>query len=73
MEFALTEEQQELAADRAVAAGQARGQRSGPRSHGVRRGYDEALWQTLCEQIGAAALADPRGVRRRRVLAVRDR
>ena len=22
-------------------------------------GYDEALWQTLCEQIGVAALAIP--------------
>ena len=30
------------------------------------RGYDEALWSTLCEQIGVAGLAIPRAVRRRR-------
>ena len=51
MEFALSEEQQELAATvRALLArrGDARVER-----------YDEALWQTLCEQIGVAALAIP--------------
>src|SRR5690349_8967232 len=59
MDFAFSEEQQELAglvrslltkradpaAVRAAMASEA--------------GYDEALWQTLCEQIGAAALAIP--------------
>ncbi|HEU5036238.1 MAG TPA: acyl-CoA dehydrogenase family protein [Nocardioides sp.] len=51
MEFALTEEQQELAAT--------------VRSLLDRRGdarvvtYDEALWSTLCEQIGVAALHVP--------------
>ena len=51
MEFALTEEQQELAATvRSLLAkrGDARVER-----------YDEALWQTLCEQIGVAALGIP--------------
>ncbi|GAB6984871.1 acyl-CoA dehydrogenase family protein [Nocardioides pyridinolyticus] len=51
MEFALSEEQQELAATvRALLA-----KRADPR---VER-YDEALWWTLCEQIGVAALAVP--------------
>ncbi|MSZ78014.1 MAG: acyl-CoA dehydrogenase, partial [Actinobacteria bacterium] len=59
MEFAFTEEQSELAttvrsllakradsaAVRAAAASEA--------------GYDEGLWQLLCEQIGVAALAIP--------------
>ena len=51
MEFALSEEQQELAATvRSLLA-----KRADPR---VER-YDEALWRTLCEQIGVAALAVP--------------
>lgn len=51
MEFALSEEQQELAATvRALLA-----KRADPR---VER-YDAALWSTLCEQIGVAALAVP--------------
>lgn len=51
MEFALSEEQEELAATvRALLA-----KRADPR---VER-YDEALWSTLCEQIGVAALAVP--------------
>lgn len=51
MDFALSEEQQELAATvRSLL-----GKRADPR---VER-YDEALWQTLCEQIGVAALAVP--------------
>jgi alkylation response protein AidB-like acyl-CoA dehydrogenase len=51
MEFALSEEQQELAAT--------------VRSLLAKRGdarvetYDESLWQTLCEQIGVAALGIP--------------
>ncbi len=59
MEFALSEEQRELAATvRSLLARRAD-------SAAVRAamssevGYDEALWQTLCEQIGVAALAIP--------------
>ena len=59
MEFALSEEQQELAATvRSLLTKRAD-------SAAVRKaiesdaGYDETLWQTLCEQIGAAALAIP--------------
>ena len=59
MEFAFSEEQQELAATvRSLLT-----KRSD--SAAVRKaiesdiGYDEALWQTLCEQIGAAALGIP--------------
>jgi alkylation response protein AidB-like acyl-CoA dehydrogenase len=59
MELALTDEQQELAATvRSLLAKQAD-------SAAVRAaidselGYDEALWQTLVEQIGVAALAVP--------------
>lgn len=51
MDFALSEEQQELAATvRALLAkrGDARAER-----------YDDALWQTLCEQIGVPALGIP--------------
>ena len=63
MEFAFSEEQQQLAATvRSLL-----GKRADPRVEV----YDEALWTTLCEQIGATALGDPRGVRRRRVHAVR--
>ena len=51
MEFALSEEQEELAATvRALLA-----KRADPRVEQ----YDEALWSTLCEQIGVAALAVP--------------
>lgn len=51
MDFSLSEEQQELAATvRSLLA-----KRADPR---VER-YDDALWQTLCEQIGVAALAIP--------------
>ena len=51
MEFAFSEEQQELAATvRSLLA-----KRADPRVEN----YDEALWKTLCEQIGAAALAIP--------------
>jgi alkylation response protein AidB-like acyl-CoA dehydrogenase len=51
MEFALTEEQQELAAT----------VRSLLDKHADARvaTYDEALWSTLCEQIGVAALGIP--------------
>jgi alkylation response protein AidB-like acyl-CoA dehydrogenase len=51
MEFALSEEQEELAATvRSLLARRADAR--------IER-YDEALWQTLCEQIGVAALAIP--------------
>jgi alkylation response protein AidB-like acyl-CoA dehydrogenase len=51
MEFALSEEQQELAATvRSLLA-----KRADPRVGS----YDEALWHTLCEQIGVAALGIP--------------
>ncbi|NYJ01189.1 hypothetical protein HNR19_001887 [Nocardioides thalensis] len=59
MEFALSEEQAELASIvRAVLAKQAdpaavRAAIAAP------LGYDEALWATLCEQVGVAALAIP--------------
>jgi hypothetical protein len=59
MEFAFSEEQQELAATvRSLLAKRAD-------STAVRAavdsdaGYDESLWQTLCEQIGAPALGIP--------------
>ena len=59
MEFALTDEQQELASTvralvdkRADSAAVRSAMRSEP-------GYDETLWQTLCEQIGVAALVVP--------------
>ncbi|CAI9413988.1 acyl-CoA dehydrogenase family protein [Nocardioides sp. T2.26MG-1] len=51
MEFALSEEQQELASTvRSLL-----GRRADPRVET----YDEGLWQTLCEQIGVAALGIP--------------
>jgi len=51
MEFAFSEEQQELAATvRSLLD-----KRADPRVEE----YDETLWKTLCEQIGAAALAIP--------------
>ncbi len=51
MEFAFSEEQQELAATvRSLLA---------KRADARVEEYDEALWTTLCEQIGAAALAIP--------------
>jgi alkylation response protein AidB-like acyl-CoA dehydrogenase len=59
MEFALSEEQQELTTTvRSLLTKRAD-------SAAVRKaiesdaGYDQTLWQTLCEQIGAAALAIP--------------
>jgi alkylation response protein AidB-like acyl-CoA dehydrogenase len=59
MEFAFSEEQQELAATvRSLLAKKADGAavRGAVESEA---GYDESLWQTLCEQIGAAALGIP--------------
>ncbi|WP_372733503.1 acyl-CoA dehydrogenase family protein [Nocardioides sp.] len=59
MEFGLSEEQQELAATvRAVLAKRADSAavRAAAESEG---GYDAALWELLCEQIGVAALGIP--------------
>ncbi|MCW2796026.1 acyl-CoA dehydrogenase family protein [Nocardioides sp.] len=59
MEFAFSEEQQELAATvRSLLTKRAdsRAVRAAVESDA---GYDESLWQTLCEQIGAAALGIP--------------
>ncbi len=59
MEFAFSEEQQELAATvRSLLA--KRADSAAVRAAMVSEtGYDESLWQTLCEQIGVAALAIP--------------
>ncbi|WP_322936400.1 acyl-CoA dehydrogenase family protein [Nocardioides bizhenqiangii] len=59
MEFALSEEQGELAATvRAVLTKQA--DPAAVRSAiAAEEGYDPALWSTLCEQVGVAALAIP--------------
>jgi alkylation response protein AidB-like acyl-CoA dehydrogenase len=59
MDFAFSQEQQELASMvRSLLAKRAdpAAVRAAMESEA---GYDEALWQTLCEQIGAAALAIP--------------
>ena len=59
MDLTLSEEQQELAGTvRSLLSKRAdsAGVRSAMASE---RGYDETLWQTLCEQIGVAALAVP--------------
>ncbi|MGZ6753376.1 MAG: acyl-CoA dehydrogenase family protein, partial [Nocardioides sp.] len=59
MDFALTEEQQELAATvRALFA--KRADSAAVRAAATSEaGYDAALWRTLCEQIGVAALGIP--------------
>jgi alkylation response protein AidB-like acyl-CoA dehydrogenase len=59
MEFAFSEEQQELAATvRSLLA--KRADSAAVRAAMISEtGYDEELWQTLCEQIGVAALAIP--------------
>jgi alkylation response protein AidB-like acyl-CoA dehydrogenase len=59
MEFAFSEEQRELAAtvrSLLVRRADSAAVRAAMESD---QGYDEALWQTLCEQIGVAALAIP--------------
>lgn len=59
MEFALSDEQAELAAIvRAVLAKQA-DPAAVRAAITAKLGYDEALWATLCEQVGVAALAIP--------------
>ena len=59
MEFALSEEQGELAATvRAVLAKHA-DPAAVRAAIATDQGYDPALWSTLCEQVGVAALAIP--------------
>ncbi len=59
MEFALSEEQGELAATvRAVLTKQA-DSTAVRAAVATEQGYDPALWSTLCEQVGVAALAVP--------------
>jgi alkylation response protein AidB-like acyl-CoA dehydrogenase len=59
MEFALSEEQGELASTvRAVLTKQA-DSTAVRASIATDEGYDKALWSTLCEQVGVAALAIP--------------
>lgn len=59
MEFALSEEQAELAATvRAVLTKQA-GSAAVRAAVASDEGYDTAFWSTLCEQVGVAALAIP--------------
>ncbi|WP_205472437.1 acyl-CoA dehydrogenase family protein [Nocardioides sp. SYSU D00038] len=59
MDFALSEEQQELAATvRSLLA--KRADSAAVRAAAVsEQGHDQELWRTLCEQIGVAALAVP--------------
>jgi alkylation response protein AidB-like acyl-CoA dehydrogenase len=59
MEFALTDEQQELARTvRALLAKQA-DSRAVRQAMASEQGYDASLWQTLCEQVGVTALVVP--------------
>ena len=59
MEFALSEEQGELASTvRAVLTKQA-DSTAVRAAIATEEGYDPALWSTLCEQVGVAALAIP--------------
>jgi alkylation response protein AidB-like acyl-CoA dehydrogenase len=59
MEFAFSEEQQELAATVRSLLTKRADSAAVRKSVESDAGYDEALWQTLCEQIGAAALGIP--------------
>ena len=59
MEFAFSEEQQELAATVRSLLGKRADPAAVRAAMTSEAGYDEALWQTLCEQIGAAALGIP--------------
>ena len=59
MEFGLSEEQQELAATVRSLLGKRADSAAVRAAVDSDAGYDEALWQTLCEQIGAAALGVP--------------
>jgi len=59
MEFAFSEEQAELAATVRSLLGKRADSAAVRASVQSELGYDEELWQLLCEQIGAAALAVP--------------
>jgi alkylation response protein AidB-like acyl-CoA dehydrogenase len=59
MEFAFSEEQQELAATVRSLLARRADSAAVRAAMASESGYDEALWQTLCEQIGVAALAIP--------------
>ncbi|QIX26577.1 acyl-CoA/acyl-ACP dehydrogenase [Nocardioides sp. JQ2195] len=59
MHFGLSEEQQELAGAVRTLVERRAGQVDLRSATQAERGYDEALWQTLCGQIGVAALAVP--------------
>ena len=59
MDFARTEEQEELAATLRSLLARRAGSEQARAALGSADGYDVALWTTLCEQIGVAALAVP--------------
>jgi len=59
MLFALTEEQAELAGTVRDLLRKRSGSQAVRAAVDTPRGYDEALWSVLCEQVGAAALAIP--------------
>jgi alkylation response protein AidB-like acyl-CoA dehydrogenase len=59
IEFALSEEQQELATTVAALLDKRADSAAVRAAMASERGYDEDLWQTLCEQIGVAALVVP--------------
>jgi alkylation response protein AidB-like acyl-CoA dehydrogenase len=59
MDFAFSEEQQELAATVRSLLSKRADSAAVRAAMGSDSGYDEALWQTLCDQIGVAALAIP--------------
>jgi alkylation response protein AidB-like acyl-CoA dehydrogenase len=59
MDFAFSREQSELAATVRALLGRRADSAAVRAAVASERGYDEELWRTLCEQIGAAALAIP--------------
>jgi alkylation response protein AidB-like acyl-CoA dehydrogenase len=59
MEFAFSEEQQELAATVRSLLTKRADSAAVRAAMTSETGYDESLWQTLCEQIGVAALSIP--------------
>jgi alkylation response protein AidB-like acyl-CoA dehydrogenase len=59
MDVALSEEQHELAATVRSLLAKRADSAAVRAAMGSEAGYDETLWQTLCEQIGVAALAIP--------------
>jgi alkylation response protein AidB-like acyl-CoA dehydrogenase len=59
MDFAFSEEQRELGATVRSLLSKRADSAAVRAAMASQTGYDEALWQTLCEQIGVAALAVP--------------